>query len=33
MKSENCLEFDGDNMDKQIDEANVKNKLTEVEIG
>ena len=32
MKSENCLEFDGDNMDKQIDGANMKNELTEDEI-
>ena len=33
MKSEKCIEFDGDNMDKQIDEANMNSKLTEVEKG
>ena len=32
MKSENCLEYDGDNMDKQIDGAVVKKKLTDEEI-
>ena len=32
MKSENCLEYDGDNMDKQIDEVVMKKKLTEGEL-
>ena len=32
MKSDNYLEYDEDIMDKQIDEADMKKKLTEVEI-